>query len=41
MQSVPAQPENDERCATTNAYTNRPITIEGADNMMSVTKRVG
>jgi hypothetical protein len=25
---------------TSSAYTNRPMTIDGADSMMSVTKRV-
>ena len=37
---VPAHPEKCLTWATKTAYTNNPITIDGADNMMSFTKRV-
>src|SRR5574340_1105819 len=38
--SDPAQPENPPVVVTNSAYTNSPMTMEGADNMISVTKRV-
>ena len=37
---TPAQPEKCLYRATTTAYTNRPMTIDGADSRMSLTKRV-
>src|SRR5476649_1179933 len=33
---TPGQPLNRPICATTSAYTNKPITIDGADNKMSL-----
>jgi len=38
--SEPAHPENPPVVATNRAYTNRPITMDGADSIMSVMKRV-
>src|ERR1700712_2238669 len=37
---TPAQPLKRPECATTTAYTKKPITIDGADNRMSLIKRV-
>ena len=38
--STPDQAENLPVCATTTAYTKRPITIDGADSSRSLMKRV-
>ena len=37
---TPAQPEKRPDFATTIAYTNRPMTIDGADSRMSLMKRI-
>src|SRR3569832_1580494 len=38
--SDPAQPEKPPVVVTNSAYTNRPMTMDGADSMISVMKRV-
>ncbi|MNH18425.1 hypothetical protein D3C78_1579000 [compost metagenome] len=37
---IPAQPEKCSIFATTTVYTNRPTTIDGADNRISLIKRI-